>query len=70
MEAPGDHGEAAAGRSELTAAAVNDAALVVNGPKGAYILTICTNGPGGAAGWQVIARMATRIYQFEVARPA
>ncbi len=28
MEAPGDHGEAAAGRSELTAAAVNDAALV------------------------------------------
>jgi RNA polymerase sigma-70 factor (ECF subfamily) len=28
MEAPGDHGEAAAGRSELTAAAVGDAALV------------------------------------------
>jgi beta-lactamase class A len=49
---------------------LNDAALVVNGPKGAYILTICTNGPGGAAGWQVIAQMATRVYQFEVARPA
>jgi hypothetical protein len=49
---------------------LNDAALVVNGPHGAYILTICTNGPGGAAGWQVIARMATRVYQFEAARPA
>jgi beta-lactamase class A len=49
---------------------LNDAALVVNGPKGAYVLTICTNGPGGAAGWQVLARMATRVYQFEVARPA
>jgi beta-lactamase class A len=49
---------------------LNDAALVVNGPNGAYILTICTNGPGGAGGWNVIARMATRVYQFETTRPA
>jgi len=49
---------------------LNDAALVLNGPKGAYILTICTNGPGGAAGWNVISRMAARVYQFETARPA
>jgi beta-lactamase class A len=51
-------------------ASLNDAALVVNGPKGAYVLTICTKGPGGAAGWNIIARMATRVYQFEAARPA
>jgi len=49
---------------------INDAALVLNGPKGAYILTICSNGPGGAAGWKVISRMAARVYQFETARPA
>ena len=49
---------------------INDAALITNGPKGPYILTICTNGPGGASGWNMIARMATRVYQFENARPA
>jgi len=49
---------------------LNDAALVVNGPKGPYILTICTYGPGNAAGWQVISKMAARVYQFETVRPA
>ena len=49
---------------------LNDAALVVNGPKGGYILTICTYGPGNAAGWNVISQMATRVWQFEAARPS
>jgi hypothetical protein len=49
---------------------INDAALVVRGPKGAYILTICTYGPGNAAGWNVVSKMATRVWQFEAARPS
>ena len=49
---------------------LNDAAFVVNGPKGGYILTICTYGPGYGAGWDVIASMAKRVYQFEAARPS
>jgi beta-lactamase class A len=49
---------------------LNDAALVLNGPKGPYILTVCTYGPGGAAGWQIIARIATTVWNFESARPA
>jgi hypothetical protein len=48
---------------------INDAALVVRGPKGAYILTICTLGPGNAAGWQIVSKMANRVWLFEAARP-
>ncbi len=51
-------------------AVLNDAALVVNGPHGAYVVAICTTGPDNAAGWQVISKMAARVYQFEAARPA
>ena len=49
---------------------INDAALVLRGPKGAYVLTICTYGPGNAAGWNVVSKMATRVWQFEAARPS
>jgi hypothetical protein len=49
---------------------INDAALVVSGPKGAYVLTICTYGPGNAAGWQIVSKMANRVWLFEAARPA
>ena len=48
---------------------INDAALVVRGPKGAYILTICTYGPGNAAGWSVVSKLANRVWLFERARP-
>jgi hypothetical protein len=48
---------------------INDAALVVRGPKGAYILTICTYGPGNAAGWTVVSQLANRVWLFEAARP-
>jgi beta-lactamase family protein len=48
---------------------INDAALVVRGPMGAYILTICTYGPGNATGWNVVSKMANRVWLFEAARP-
>lgn len=49
---------------------INDAAYVARGPKGGYILTICTYGPGNAAGWNVVSKLATRVWQFEAARPS
>ena len=47
---------------------VNDAALVQKGPRGAYVLTICTQGPGGDAGWKVLANISRAVWQFEAAR--
>jgi hypothetical protein len=49
---------------------INDAALVVRGPKGAYVLAICTYGPGNAAGWAIVSKMANRVWLFEAARPS
>ena len=55
MEAPGDHGEAAASRSELTAAAVNDAALVAR----------CRTGDDEA--WrQLVDRFSRYVYAIAV----
>jgi beta-lactamase class A len=47
---------------------VNDAALVPKGPQGAYVLTICTQGPGGDAGWKLLADISRAVWQFEAAR--
>jgi len=47
---------------------VNDAALVPKGPRGAYVLTICTQGPGGDAGWKLLANISRAVWQFEGAR--
>ncbi|HSR26065.1 MAG TPA: serine hydrolase [Candidatus Eisenbacteria bacterium] len=48
---------------------VNDAALVPKGPRGAYVLTICTQGgPGGDAGWKVLADISRAVWQFEATR--
>ena len=49
---------------------LNDAALVVNGPQGAYVLAICSTAPDSVAGWQIVARLANRVWQFEASRPA
>jgi beta-lactamase class A len=46
----------------------NDAALVKSGPKGAYVLTVMTDGVGGAAGWQLIASISSTVWTFEAAR--
>jgi beta-lactamase class A len=48
----------------------NDAALVVSGPKGAYVLTVMTDGLGGDAGWQLIASISAEVWTFETARAA
>jgi beta-lactamase class A len=46
----------------------NDAALVADGPNGAYVLTVMTDGLGGDAGWQLIASVASDTWSFEAAR--
>jgi beta-lactamase class A len=47
---------------------VNDAALVPRGPRGGYVLAICTQGPGGDAGWRVLADISRAVWQFEATR--
>jgi beta-lactamase class A len=47
---------------------VNDAALIPRGPHGAYVLTICTDGPGGDAGWKLLADISRTVWQFEASR--
>lgn len=46
----------------------NDAALVTNGPNGAYILTVMTSGLGGDSGWQLISSVSTSVWTFEASR--
>lgn len=46
----------------------NDAALVMSGPDGPYVLVVMTDGLGGSAGWQLIAGASTAVWQTEVAR--
>jgi beta-lactamase class A len=48
----------------------NDAALVVSGPNGAYVLTVMTDGLGGDAGWQLIASISADVWTFEAERAA
>jgi beta-lactamase class A len=49
-------------------AMVADAALVLNGPHGAYVLVVMTDGLGGDAAWQLIAQISTDVWQLETAR--
>ena len=46
----------------------NDAALVMSGPDGAYVLTVMTDGLGGSAGWQLIAHISAVVWQAELSR--
>lgn len=43
---------------------VNDAALVENGPHGAYVLTVMTSGLGDSA-WPLIASISSSVWSFE-----
>jgi beta-lactamase class A len=47
---------------------VDDAALVENGPRGDYVLTVMTSGLGGDAGWQLIASVSATVWTFESTR--
>jgi beta-lactamase class A len=49
-------------------AEVNDAALVLGGPKGSYVVAVCTNGPGGDPGWKLIADISRAVWAFEGSR--
>ena len=48
--------------------AIDDAALVQGGPKGAYVLAIGTQGPGGEPGWKLVADISRAVWQFESMR--
>jgi len=52
----------------ILGSAVNDAALVTRAPHGAYVLAICTDGPGGDAGWKLLADISKAVWEFEAAR--
>jgi beta-lactamase class A len=47
---------------------VGDAALVANGPKGAYVLVVLTDGVGGDAAWSLIAGISNQAWHLEAAR--
>jgi beta-lactamase class A len=47
---------------------VNDAALVTNGPHGAYVLAVCTDGLGGDPGWQLVAGISEAVWSYESMR--
>lgn len=46
----------------------NDAALVISGPDGPYVLIVMTDGLGGAAGWELIAAISAAVWQEEASR--
>ena len=46
----------------------DDAALVIAGPDGPYVLTVMSDGLGGADGWQLIASISAAVAQFEASR--
>ena len=46
----------------------NDAALVMSGPDGPYVLIVMTDGLGGAAGWGLIADASAAVWQAEATR--
>jgi beta-lactamase class A len=48
--------------------ALHDAALVQGGPRGAYVVAICTQGVGGEPGWKLVADISRAVWQFESAR--
>jgi beta-lactamase class A len=47
---------------------VNDAALVESGPRGSYVLVVCTLGLGGDAGWKLVADISRAVWQYESTR--
>jgi beta-lactamase class A len=46
----------------------NDAALVISGPAGAYVLVVLTDGLGGSDGWQLIADLSATVWRYEASR--
>jgi hypothetical protein len=46
----------------------NDAALVMSGPAGPYVLVVMSDGLGGSDGWHLIAGISSAVWQFETSR--
>jgi beta-lactamase class A len=47
---------------------VNDAGLVSGNKSGPYALAVMTNGPGGDAGWSVVAQISAAVWAYEAGR--
>ncbi|HZU16543.1 MAG TPA: serine hydrolase [Candidatus Dormibacteraeota bacterium] len=47
-------------------AELNDAGLVLGGPRGAYVLSICTEGSDD--GWELLADISRAVWRFEAGR--
>ncbi|HEX6350625.1 MAG TPA: serine hydrolase [Candidatus Dormibacteraeota bacterium] len=47
-------------------AETNDAALVLNGPRGAYALAVLSDGPGGDAGFELVGQVSQLVWRFEL----
>jgi len=47
---------------------VNDAALILSGPAGAYVLAICTEVTSGDPSWRLLANLSRAVWQFEATR--
>jgi beta-lactamase class A len=47
---------------------VNDAGLVSGNKNGPYALAVMTDGPGGDAGWSVVARISAAVWAYEAGR--
>jgi beta-lactamase class A len=43
----------------------SDAGLIMGSPNGAYVLAVCSDGPGGDQGMAVVARVSAAVWQFE-----
>jgi beta-lactamase class A len=46
----------------------NDAALVLSGKAGPYVLVVMTSGDGSAQGWDLLAALSARVWQYESQR--
>jgi beta-lactamase class A len=49
-------------------AVVSDAALVENGPHGAYVLVVMTDDLGGDSAWKLIANVSAQVWKLEQGR--
>ena len=47
---------------------VNDAGVVSGNKSGPYALAVMTNGPGGDAGWSVVAQISAAVWAYEAGR--
>jgi hypothetical protein len=47
---------------------VNDAALIESGPRGSYLLVVCTQGLGGDPASTLVADISRAVWRYEATR--